>query len=394
MRTNNILIITVGESPAVVTETVWALFNRKKNGRADPFIPAKIHLVTTDHGRRSFSAQLIGAGKKLEALFLAFGYRPAPVEINLPLDAMGKEMSDIRSEDENVAFANTVSRLIRLYTDNPATRVHVSLAGGRKTMSYFAGAAISLFGRDQDELSHVLVTPEALEKCDSFWWPGQPEESVAHKRDKATRYSTKPSDANVELALIPFVRLKHIVTEDAFPGGAVDYAEVVRAAQESLDAERVVLACDERKLSFGRNSITLPHREFALYRLLATATREGWPGAGPDGLGNQHKGWVSYSGLLRPQAQALDRFYTYYEESFHTGTREYQEFREFVDSKLSAGLIDEVRRLFTQTLSKLNKTLKDAVTNPAIRQRLKVVSRGRDPARFGLLIEPQQIEIQ
>ncbi|MBF4102237.1 hypothetical protein INT80_01850 [Gallibacterium anatis] len=38
--------------------------------------------------------------------------------------------------------------------------MHVSIAGGRKTMGFFAGYALSLYGRAQDSLSHVLVSAE------------------------------------------------------------------------------------------------------------------------------------------------------------------------------------------------------------------------------------------
>jgi CRISPR-associated protein (TIGR02584 family) len=33
----------------------------------------------------------------------------------------------------------------------------MSIAGGRKTMGFYAGYALSLYGRAQDRMSHVLV---------------------------------------------------------------------------------------------------------------------------------------------------------------------------------------------------------------------------------------------
>ena len=397
MEWRDILIVTVGATPPVVTETVWALLTRERNGSHDPLVPSRIHLVTTAGGRAVFETELLGPGGKLDELFRTFGHALPPVEVNLPVDKAGIELTDIRTEAECVAFANTVSRLIRRHADDARTRIHVSLAGGRKTMSYYAGAAISLFGRDQDELSHVLVTPEHLEQCTGFWWPGQPGDAVTHRwekddRGRPTVYSA--AEGRVDAALIPFVRLKHIVTEHAFPEGEVDHARIIEAAQDSLDAQRLVLVCDAREVRAGRHAVALPHREFALYRLLAVAAKEGWRGAGPDGLGEQHRGWVSYDQLLRPDGRALARFLEFYDDAFRVGTREAQEFKDTVTNKLAAGLIDEARRPFTEARSKLNGLLRRAVPNAAIRQRLLVQSASRDPARLGLLIEPQQIEIR
>ncbi len=397
MSWRDILILTVGATPPVVTETVWALLTRKRNGGAATFVPERIHLVTTAGGRAAFKAELLGQGKKLEELFRAFGHALPPVEVNLPIDVEGAELTDIRSDHECVAYANTISRLIKRYADDDGTRIHVSLAGGRKTMSYYAGAAISLFGRDQDELSHVLVTPEHLEQCNGFWWPGQPDDVVTHKWEKDDQGRPKTysaADGRVDAAFIPFARLKLIVSDDAFPDGDVDYAQVIRAVQESLDAQRVILVCDTREIRIGRYIVTVPHREFALYRLLTTAAKEGWRGAGPDGLGDNHRGWVSYDKLLQANGRTLSRFLEFYEDAFRIGTREYEEFKVTVTSKLAAGLIDEARRPFTQARSKLNKLLGNEIPNVLIRRRLLIHSAGRSPARFGLLLEQHQIEVR
>jgi CRISPR-associated protein (TIGR02584 family) len=412
MGWNNILVITVGESPPVVTETVWALFNRHGGGKPDPFIPQQIHLVTTERGRMRFGAELVGPGKKLEQLFRAFGH-PAPVvEVNLPVAVTGAELGDIRTEAENIAYANTVSRLIKRYADDTNTRVHVSLAGGRKTMSYYAAAAISLFGRDQDELSHVLVVPEQLEQCEGFWWPGQPEPTVAHRTEKNANgapvtYNTDPTRARVELALIPFVRLKRLLTEDAFPGGDVQYENVVAAVQDNLDTQNITIICDDRLLVAGPYSIKLPHLQFALYHLVAAAKKFDWPGAGPMGLGPGEKGWISYDQLLDPDGDVLKRFGEYYDAAFHIGSQRHREFMEVVRHKIAAAqdkgtadpiaaaqMLDEARRRFVQAMSKLNKLLTEQIDNPAIRRRVQVSTEGRDPARFGLLLEAQQVEVK
>ena len=58
-----------------------------------------------------------------------------------------------------MAVADFITEQVRQITADPAASLHVSIAGGRKTMGFYAGYALSLFGRAQDQLSHVLVSP-------------------------------------------------------------------------------------------------------------------------------------------------------------------------------------------------------------------------------------------
>jgi CRISPR-associated protein (TIGR02584 family) len=381
----DILIITAGATPQIVTETVWGLLKRKP-----PFLPAALHLVTTAHGREVFARELLGVEGRLAALFRHCGAEPVEPSIHLPETNGGVELADIRTGEECAAYADTVSRLIRRYAADEKTRIHVSMAGGRKTMSYFAGAAISLYGRDQDELSHVLIEPEYFEQCLDFWHPGQPEREV-HDRNGCGLYN--PAAAQIEIAYIPFIRLSHILPAGAFAGGGLDYREVLRHVQESLDAQHVRLVPAKRQLVAGPYEVSLPHREFALYRLAAAARRESWPGAGPDGLGAEHHGWISYEQLLDLGGGALRRFFEFYDEVYRFGTDETENFREFVRNKLAAGLRSEVRKPFMEALAKLNKQIEAQIANPSIRARVRIASAGRNPKRFGLGLAPDEIEI-
>jgi CRISPR-associated protein (TIGR02584 family) len=56
--------------------------------------------------------------------------------------------------------------------------LHVSIAGGRKSMGFFAGYAFSLFGRTQDRLSHVLVN-DPFESFPDFYFPQNHTKSMA-----------------------------------------------------------------------------------------------------------------------------------------------------------------------------------------------------------------------
>jgi hypothetical protein len=78
--------------------------------------------------------------------------------------------------------------MVREFTQDAQASLHASIAGGRKTMSYYMGYALSLYGRMQDRLSHVLVDESLITR--DFFFP-QPDEKIA-----------------VMLANVPFVRLR------------------------------------------------------------------------------------------------------------------------------------------------------------------------------------------
>jgi CRISPR-associated protein (TIGR02584 family) len=59
---------------------------------------------------------------------------------------------------------------VRELTADPDCAIHASIAGGRKTMGFYLGYALSLFGRPQDRLSHVLVS-SPFESNQNFFYP-------------------------------------------------------------------------------------------------------------------------------------------------------------------------------------------------------------------------------
>ena len=66
------------------------------------------------------------------------------------------------------------------FTLDDDTQLMVSIAGGRKTMGYYAGYALTLFGRHQDQLSHVLVSEEFEGNRDFFFPTRQTEIVYSH----------------------------------------------------------------------------------------------------------------------------------------------------------------------------------------------------------------------
>ena len=162
-----VLLAVLGTSPQVVTETLYALMTQSPR-----FAPTEIYLLTTSRGAEKARESLLAAAPTvLQRLAADYGWPALPLtadSIRVISDGDGQPLDDIRNAADNEALADAITDLVRDITDDPDSALHVSIAGGRKSMSFFAGYVLTLFGRQQDRLSHVLVD-EALVGTDFFY---------------------------------------------------------------------------------------------------------------------------------------------------------------------------------------------------------------------------------
>jgi len=153
-----VLLAVAGLSPQIVTETLYALAMR-----GEPVsIPTEVRLITSSEGAQRARLSLLSADPGwFGRLCRDYGLPPisfSEAHIEVLHDADGNVLADIRDPDDNARVADQITETVRALTADPECALHVSIAGGRKTMGYYAGYALSLFGRPQDRLSHVLVS--------------------------------------------------------------------------------------------------------------------------------------------------------------------------------------------------------------------------------------------
>lgn len=261
-----VLLITAGATPQVVTETVWALAHR-----AEPWIPHEIVLVTTSSGARLYergepargTGALLGDNGKLDGLFRVIATNNAAPEVRMRVpEHSGRPIEDLRTDAEVEHFAEMLLEEVDKITANPETVLHMSLAGGRKTMSFLAGQVMSLLGRPRDVLSHVLVEPASLENPQSgFWWPGDG--------------SPGSDKAKVLLHEVPFLRVRAWVEiKDLLegpPGGR--FAAAVERANRGLGEPDVTLDLAGGALRVDDAEVPLAPKEAALLGLILVASR-------------------------------------------------------------------------------------------------------------------------
>ena len=175
-----ILLMVTGRTPQVVTETLFALTQTRR----PPFVPTEVRLITTAEGaadaRLSLLSETPGWFHALCRDYGLTGIRFTAEMIEELHDDQGRPLPDIRSCTENDRAADQIVERVRALTEDPEAALHVSLAGGRKTMGYYLGYALSLFGRIQDRLSHVLVSAP-YESNRDFYYP-TPDSRIIYTR--------------------------------------------------------------------------------------------------------------------------------------------------------------------------------------------------------------------
>jgi|25BtaG_2_1085352.scaffolds.fasta_scaffold00039_6 CRISPR-associated protein (TIGR02584 family) len=238
-----VFLAVSGMSPQIITETLYALIQEKH------WIPDEVHLITTEQGKQNAVLQLLEGERHFQRLLKDYQVNQPVLfsEQNIAViqDANGQVLADLRTPQDNETAADTICTVIRELTSDADTELHVSLAGGRKTMGFYAGYALSLFGRPQDRLSHVLVS-EGYESLRDFFYP-TPTTRVIYDRDGK---SLDASKAQVWLAEIPFVRLRGGLSQSLL-NGQHGFSETVALARKATEKAHLQLfpTCGEYRMN-------------------------------------------------------------------------------------------------------------------------------------------------
>jgi len=264
-----VLLAVSGLSPQILTETLYAL---AANGEST-FIPTEVHLITTREGAQRAELSLLsddlGWFHKLCRDYklpeISFGRK----NIHVVRDSNERGMNDIRTLEDNRAAADFITSMVREFSADPDSALHVSIAGGRKSMGFYLGYALSLYGRPQDRMSHVLVN-EPFENSIDFFYP-TPYSRVLQTREGKLADTAM---AEVTLAEIPFVSLRHGLPASLLSGHA-GYNETVAAAQASLAPPELVLDLGSKSIRASGRVIELPPAELALLAVFARLAIDG-----------------------------------------------------------------------------------------------------------------------
>lgn len=363
-KARHLLCIT-GLTPQVVTETVYALYREGPSA-----IPTHIHLISTAEGIDR--ARLLLLSDKpgwFEKLRTDHGLPPIQFgldNLHVLTGADGQPLRDIRNGDDNTAAADGITEWVRKLTLDENSELHVSLAGGRKTLGFFAGYALSLFGRPQDRLSHVLVDAP-FESHPEFFYPTPYPHIIFRAGPDQKPLDTQ--DAGVTLADIPFVRLRHGLPDSLLKGRG-SFSGTVRAAQKAIGPARLEFDLASGTVIAGDICLEgLPPAELAYFAWLA---RRALMGLEP---------------LLCPPDGVPD---TGYASEFLA------EYRCIVGELGSEDRVMEAlgngmeKGYFERRKSRLNRMLREALGPSASLYEIKAFGQ-RPRTRFGVRLDPGQI---
>ena len=136
-----ILLAVTGLSPQIVTETLYGL------AHDEGWHPTEIHLITTTEGAERARLTLLSASP---GWFHRLRRDYSLPEIQFDADNIhilrrqdGTPLEDIRDAADNSLAADAMAELVRVLTADPQAQVHASIAGGRKTMGFYLGYAMS-----------------------------------------------------------------------------------------------------------------------------------------------------------------------------------------------------------------------------------------------------------
>lgn len=347
-------------SPQIVTETIWTLIQERD------FVPTEIRLITTRNGRNRTVRDLLDP---VDGRFHSFCREYDLVGkihfdescITVIGDEEGHPLDDIRTPEENGLAADTIVKVIGSLCSDPRCAIHVSIAGGRKSMGFFAGYAMSLFARDQDSVSHVLVNEPFESNPDFYYPPVSPKDIVS-----ADGHVLHAQDARVMLADIPIVRLRTGLPDDLLHGTST-YRHAVAEAQQSLFPDRrMIFNADSREVTCDGKAVRLTPAPFAILYWMARRCA--------DGLS-----------AIRPGHAEAEEFFALYEELFPSRLGDLERAKKATCSD------EDFLKYFQEKRSHIASALeKNLGKRAAVRYGIR--SRGRRPfVSYELALDPQEI---
>ena len=265
----NLLLATTGASPQVLTETLYAIH---QSGR--PF-PAEVFVITTANAKSELMNGLFRDGH-LQALKEEYSLPDFIFDedhIWLIEDDAGNYLQDAKSVEDQTFMADFITRKVYELTLNDDIAIHASLAGGRKTMAFYFGYAMSLYGREQDVLSHVFVDDD-YEFVRDFWYPNKSSRWITGKFGRGDLDTSK---AIVTLAEIPFVRMRNSIDPSLLASMAkLSFSQTVGILNASQHAElNVNLNKSAKLISVVGVDIQLSAKEMAFYLWLLSKGTKG-----------------------------------------------------------------------------------------------------------------------
>jgi CRISPR-associated protein Csx14 len=372
-----ILLAVTGLSPQVLTETLYALHQQDQNVQA-------IHVITTRQGKEQINAHLLSPSDGRYYQYLReYGISPSSIafgteNVHVVKDKNGIEIDDITDEEDNERLLELCLSLTFQFTHDPDTAVFFSIAGGRKTMSACLMTAAHLYGRPQDRVYHVLVSPEFEDSRDFFYPPRTSTAIELHDRRgdrivKETRY------ARIFLISVPFVSVRDRIVDELLKMPQDPPTLMLSLIKE--EAPLLTVDLSTRKLIYKGREVDMPPTRLALYAFFAGIKKDClFPDRDCRHCTNCYLSAVAIEEHNDQIAEWYKRIAAF---------RDFQAMREASDG----GILNLDYENFKSYRSHIRKDLEQRF-GLAATQLLEIAARGKRPdTRYGIPIERERIRL-
>lgn len=367
----HIIIAVIGLTPQIITETLYALAVREEKS----IIPHAIYVITTLEGKKQVIRKLLDDGKGKYYQFCGeYGIDSSRIEFDestifVVRDLDNRPLEDIRNNTENETVANFIINFVRDKAQDMDTIIHASAAGGRKTMSIYLAYAMSLFGRKDDMLYHVLVSPPEYESSPDFYYIGK---------------SASPNYARIELAEIPFIRLREKLEQLELSSG-MSYGEMVRRSQGELDLlqplPEIKIYDKSGKIFINNRELVLRPLSWAVYRTFIEQKTDHCVRHDLDACGDCLECFLDMQGILADPY--LDRIFKWYKH-----------ITKLDDDRIAASRkSSDEDKWHRQKFAHINKEIRNQFRDRNIERYCSITSdRKTQGKRYGILIDKNKIQ--
>ena len=370
----NILLAVTGLSPQVITETLYALHQNDQKVDA-------IHIITTSEGRdKIFSNLLAGKRGMYHKYMKEYGLNPSSIDfsyenIHVITDDNGVEIDDIKTEDDNTRLLKMCLELTFRFSMDSKSSIYFSVAGGRKTMSSCLTLAAQMYGRPQDRIYHVLVSPE-FESNSGFYYPTLQSRSIPLRDKQGQPYYKETKYAQVTLIPIPFVSIRERLSPE-FLNEPKDPATLMLSIIRE-DSPVLALNLKTRKLIYKKIEMDIMPAWAALYAFFIMVKKECKKETKTCGACTEC--FMEISDVFDNQQKITDLY------------KRIPGIKTF-DKMSDSGITNLNAENFNSYKGKLKKRLLDNFGQYNLRD-LEIVSKGRKPGiRYGIKMSKERLEL-
>jgi len=240
----NILVIIVGKTPQIVTEAFYILGIRKK------ILISNIFVLTTTEYKEFIEHSTIEKVKEISNKYKII----EPIYDKNHILAAAEEEGYNKNKEGELKFTTTnlILNFISEYTEKDVN-IHCVLSGGRKTMSCDGMLAMTLFGREEDKLYHIVANP------------------IYYSEEKYY-----PENENEDLGLIlinkPYIKLRNKLSE-ILNCKNFKYDDLINSCQkiinDLIDLPTVIINKEKCELIISNKRIKLKPIDISVYLFFA-----------------------------------------------------------------------------------------------------------------------------